>query len=270
MPWYIRLLVFIAEVTYPIFTVPILSDCIFNEQERRGEMKLHLSIANRSGQHLEASSAPLDWCHCLHSLKSWCDVRRQFWLGSILQLQGIGFFIATHMQGIQPLLKWLLTAFGSVSSSLCVGIPAAWTERPLTSQKQGVLPFSDLQGTLPSCSCARAFRSLFYCMSHSADLPLPALQGQISPESGFHLSINSEHESYQRVYGEGEGMSYIDPGKGEPTPLSAWRAVILLSLWHRVHWGSLDFHHNRITLLGMCLPFGYIIFLRQILHWSSL
>lgn len=121
MPWYIRLLVFIAEVTYPIFTVPILSDCIFNEQERRGEMKLHLSIANRSGQHLEASSAPLDWCHCLHSLKSWCDVRRQFWLGSILQLQGIGFFIATHMQGIQPLLKWLLTdcLWFSVIITLC-------------------------------------------------------------------------------------------------------------------------------------------------------
>lgn len=122
-------------------------------------MKLHLSIENHSGQHLEAFSAPLDWCHHLHSLKSWCDVYRQFWLGSILQLQGIGFFIATYMQDIQTVSPEMIAhclSFSTVTTPC--GHTSCMDWEHLNSQRQGVLPFPDLQGTLPSCSTAWALQ----------------------------------------------------------------------------------------------------------------
>lgn len=99
MPWYICLSVFIAKLTYPIFTVLILPDCILNGQERRGEVKLHLRIANWPGQHPEAVSALLGWCYHLHNLRAQCDVQKiQIWQYSTTARHSS--FIATYVESI--------------------------------------------------------------------------------------------------------------------------------------------------------------------------
>lgn len=179
---------------------------------KEGErVKLHLRIANRPGQHLEAASALLGWCHNSHNLKAWCDVQKIL-IWQYFTVARHSSFIATYVQGIQTVSAEAIAdcLWFSIVITPC-GHTSCMDWEPANFSRAGCAPLLWPARNTPllliCTSLAEPFELCAWVTQHISHL-LPC-------RVSFHPPIMSKDESHQRVYREGEGISCVAPGKGE-------------------------------------------------------